>query len=311
MEDWRQPLFAIAQALKDSLTNDISEDVIVDEAESFIRLIQEGDYDRIDSGDLPANQYATIKTRDGIPTLVFDPENIPKEVLFEASGEFTEAHKITNGFALEDRGPIAEATKTEGSGGVIDKTYHFYKDIIPQRFLPVLRNALVLRVASRNQSISRGRVYDWRGEIAGSHQEHGHDPQEAHNLISLCSSGYLDEERFFYTLYQERVLQGQLTVDEYKRIFDEFVRELPFTVFVQTFAMSANDVFSMAENRAYQLDKYQEAPEYVEVCGRGERAYTIIDDSLDIFQKEYPGWKYEGEARLDESQYILRITPQF
>ncbi|WP_353633370.1 hypothetical protein ABSL23_01210 (plasmid) [Halobacterium sp. NMX12-1] len=187
MDSWRRFAVAVAEGVKNRIDtykytlNPRDED----RAESFLRVVQDESYDRILAGDLPAREYFRLESKNGNKTLKIDPENIPDSVLYAARSEFQTGFQETNGFAVDDRASIAEAIKTEGTGGTLDDIYGRYKTRIHPRLLPVLKEALVLKVAEQRQDLSRVKVYEWRGEIANNHSNRNHDPNAAHNLISL------------------------------------------------------------------------------------------------------------------------------
>jgi hypothetical protein len=310
MEDWREPLLEVASVLRDHVSRQSDGDSTSDDdpdPDEFFRLIEDEDYYRIHAGDLPARQYGTIKEVRGVSTLVFDPENIPKEVLLGAREVFDRTFEDLDGFALEGRGSIAAVMKDEGNRDLFEEIYDFYEFKIPRRFLPVLEDAITLRIIEREEEISWGELYDWRGEIADNYKRNGGDPQEAQNLISLCSAGYLDRGEFFRVLYEDCLRSGEWSDGDYRDAFTKYVKNKPFVVFVQSRTMDKDDVYAIAKDKSKRVNKYPGSPQFVDLCGKGDASMSIVERSLREFQDNHENIQYKCFNQEKWDQYIVRI----
>jgi hypothetical protein len=308
MDDVRQAVHAVAESL---ITHIRREDntkygPIATEETKFKELIKDGEYEDVRVGDLPANQYGAIKKVDGVDSLVFDTENIPNQILIEDSNKFLSLHKKSDGFAVENRGGIAKAMKTNED--LVETIFNRYEARLPQRLLPVLEEALILRTTEQTQSLSRGTVYDWRGEIASKHRERGNDPQEAQHLISLCSTGYFDKGNVFDEMYTELVENGIKAKEDYKEILGMYVRKNPFAVFVRSNGMTAEEVCALTIDKAMKIDRYPGSPSFIDICGKGNETHDIINQARNELNREYEA---EMTAYPDQEleQYILRVSP--
>lgn len=305
MDDWREPLIEIGRALKDKFST--SGDTSQRDPSEFLRLISEGEYYRIHAGDLPAGQYAEIKKMRGISTLVFDPENIPAEILLEARETFNQTYEDLDGFALEGRGSIAAAIRSGEADQLFERIYDYYEYKIPRRFLPVLEDAITLRVVEQNENISQGELYDWRGEIADNHKDRTHDPKEAQNLISLCSAGYFDEGEYFKDLYATMVVDGPWDDRQYEEVFEKYVKNKPFVVFTKSDDMDYEEVCTLAIDKSIKLNKYPAPPGYIDLCAKGSDAIATIERAFEELQENHPGMLHERIKQEDRNQYIIRL----
>ena len=302
----RRAVFAVTESLIDHLKkgDETKYGPITSRGKEFQRLVEDGEYEDVRVGDLPAGQYGTIKEIDGTSFLVFDTENIPQEVLEENSDVFLRLHKDCDGFALENRGGVAKTVK-EGDE-LIDSIFGRFSDKLPRRFLPVLEEALVLRITDQRQSLSRGTIYDWRGEIANQHQNRGHDPQEAHHLISLCSTGYFDQGNVFDNMYTNLVEEGEKTRKEFKDIMDIYVRKNPFAVFVQASGMTPEEVITLLLDKSRKIDRFPGSPKFIDICGKGRSTFPTIDQCREELISDFNAdVEPHRDPKLD--QYILRV----
>lgn len=313
MEDWREPLLEVAGALRDHVPRPSDGDSTSEnepDPDEFFRLIEEEEYYRIHAGDLPARQYGTVKEVRGVSTLVFDPENIPKEVLLEAREVFDRTFEDLDGFALEGRGSIAAVIKDEGNRDLFEEIYDYYEFKIPRRFLPVLEDAITLRIIEREEEISWGELYDWRGEIADNYKRTGGDPQEAQNLISFCTAGYLDRDEFFQVLYEDCAKGGEWSDADYRDAFSKYVKDKPFVVFVQSRTMDKDDVYAIGKEKSRKVDKYPGTPQFVDLCGKGDDSKRIIEHSLREFQENHESLQYKRFNQEKWDQYIVRLDTE-
>lgn len=250
---------------------------------------------------LPGGRYATIKEINDVRTLIFDSESVPKYILLEHDEKFKEAFEQTGGLAVGNRTGIAPAIDSA------DEVYELNEGRLPHRLLPVFEEALVLRAVERKRNLSRGTVYDWRGEIASNYGDSGNNPQVAQNLISLCSTGYFDKEDVFDNIYGEVVLEGTSSIQEFKSILARYIKENPFAVFVQAENMSGRDVYQMARGKIKDINQYAASPSIVEICGKGQETHPIIDDARDILSDNF---KFSMNVRRDQKidQKILQVV---
>ena len=307
MDDVRQAVQAVSESLIAHLrqNDDTKYGPLVTDETEFKTLIEEGDYEDIRIGDLPSDQYGAVKEIDGIDFLVFDTDNIPIEVLLENSEIFSDLHGKNNGFPLEDRGSIAKVVKSNEAVGT---TFNRYRDRLPHRLLPIFEEALVLRETERKQNLSRGTIYDWRGEIATKHGDQGHDPQEAQHLISLCSTGYFDKDDVFDEMYTELVENGIKTIDDYKDTIGMYIKKNPFAVFVNSSETTIDEACTLAVSKAGKLGDFPGSPSFIDVCGKGKGTHDLLDKVRGELSAEY-GANVERFRNREIEQYILRIDP--
>jgi len=277
---------------------------IAREEREFQELIQQRDFESYLISRLPADRYATIKEIDGVDTLLVDTITIPKEILMEHRDLFQEAFNEMGAVAIGNRSGIASTISGENSD--VNDVYELNESRMPRQLLPVLEEALVLRGVDRRKTLSRGTVYDWRGEIADNYAVSGRDPQTAQHLLSLCSTGYFDEDDVFDDIYCDLVQDGEAGLQEYKSILADYIKENPFAVFVRADGMSGKDVYHMARGKLDDLNEYPASPEYVEVCGKGQATHPIIDDARDILGTRHDYHLTTRHNRTIE-QKILRI----
>lgn len=310
MDEVRVAIRAVAESLITHLkrTDETKYGPIAVKEFQFKQLVEEGQYEDVHIGDLPAGQYGVVKNIDGIDCLVFDTDNIPQEVLIENSELFLELHEQSNGFALDHRGGIAKTFKMDQEQ--MDAIFDRNENRVPRRLLPVLEEALILRFTEQRRNLSRGRVYDWRGEIASAHGKRGNDPQEAQHLISLCSTGYFDSGGFFDELYDDLVVNGIKTQEEFKEIVDVYIRKNPFAVFVRSSGMTAEDVCALATNKANKIGDYPGSPDFIDICGKGTGTHSVIDQSRDILEEDYNA-DVHPYRNQELEQYIIRVPIEF
>jgi hypothetical protein len=307
MDDIRHPILAVATSLVSHVKTSSDDTKYGPKAikeNEFIDLVAEESYEDVLVGDLPAGRYGAIKTQDGIETLVFDTENIPREVLIENADLFKNLHEAADGFAIEERRGIAKAIKEEG--GIVDSVYDSYHDKIPSKFRTVLEEALILREADRRRNLTRGTVYDWRGEIADEYKEHGNDPQNAQNLISLCSVGYFDEDNVFDDMYEDLVKNGIKDKQEFVDIMSLYICDNPFAVFVRSTETNADETCVLALDKAKKIDKFPGYPKFIDICGKGSGTYSILEKAKTQLETEH-GAEITVRDQTEIQQRVLRI----
>lgn len=233
--------------------------------------------------------------------LLYLIQRVFRSIFLEHDEKFKEAFEQTGGLAVGNRTGIAPAIDSA------DEVYELNEGRLPHRLLPVFEEALVLRAVERKRNLSRGTVYDWRGEIASNYRDSGNDPQVAQNLISLCSTGYFDKEDIFDNMYGEVVLEGTSSIQDFKSILARYIKENPFAVFVQAENMSGRDVYQMARGKIKDIDQYTASPSIVEICGKGQETHPIIDDARDILSDNF---KFNMNVRRDQKidQKILQVV---
>lgn len=306
MEDLRCAMRAVAESLIAHLkeTRETKYAPVALREEKFKELVVDGEYEDVFIGDLPSEKYGIIKDINGIDTLVFDTENIPQEVLIRNSEIFIKLHEAHDGFAVEDRGGIAKAMKSDD--GIVNSVFERYENRLPRRLLPVLEEALILRITEQKQRVNRATVYEWRGEIANEHSERGHDPQEAQHLISLCSTGYFDEGSVFDRMYNDLVENGTKNEQEFKDVLGMYIQKNPFSVFVRATGMTVEEVCALATDKASKINNYPGAPEHIDICGKGKGTHSIVDDSRQELMSEYDA-DLETYRNPQLEQYIVRV----
>lgn len=270
----------------------------------FWTLVNEGDYEVVVNDDLPDNKYAKIESRRGEDTLIFDHTNLPGPVLDDFTRRIKRIHKSQNGFELEHRFGIKDAVNDPS----VDQVYNRWKNRIPPKYLPVLEQALILRVTERQQDIDQNTVYEWRGEVADGYGDRGHDPADAQTLISMCSTGYFDENDVFDMMYTDMVENGSTSIDEFQSLFDKYVSESPFAVFVRSDGRSTEDICKELSEKLSIINEWDGTPGFVEVCGKGEDAHETVRQ---VQQRAGDG--FEGDVQIsinqDIDQLIIRFSP--
>lgn len=307
MDDVRLAVQAISESLIEHLrqTDNTKYGPLVTDETEFKTLIEEGDYEDVRIGDLPSDQYGAVKNIDGVDFLVVDSDNIPVEVLSENSEKLTSLHEGNNGFPLEDRGGISKVIK---SNEEVEAIFNRYSNRLPQRLLPVFEDALVLQETERKQDLSRETIYEWRGEIGSKHKDRGHDPEEAQHLISLCSTGYFNENDVFDDMHTELVENGIKTTNDYKDIVGTYIKENPFAVFVTSSETTVDDACTRAVDKAEKIENFPGSPSFIDICGKGKGTHDLLDNVHRDLGAEYGGSVKRFRNREIE-QYILRIDP--
>jgi hypothetical protein len=305
MEDIHAAFNAVADSLLSSKKgeDDSKYGPVARQEHEFQDLIEQQEFENYFISRLPADRYATIKEIDGVRTLLVDIETIPEHVLLQHSDKFKEAYEQMGGAAVGNRSGIAPSLES------VDEVYELNEGRLPRQLLPVFEEALVLRSVERRRNISRGTVYDWRGEVASSYSSSGHDPLVAQNLISLCSTGYFDEEDIFDKMYTELCLDGSSSIQDFKSTLTRYIKENPFAVFVKADGMSGRDIFHLSRGKIQDIDKYPASPGFVEICGKGQETHPIIDDARDFLSDKRD---YDMSTRRNRTidQKILRIIPK-
>jgi hypothetical protein len=306
-----EKIHAAFRAVADSVIDSLKEEdktkygPIARKEREFQALIEQQDFENYLISRLPADRYATIKEIDGIRTLIVDTVTIPQHILIEHSDKFQEAYEQMGGMAIGNRSGIAPALSSES--GDVNEVYELNEGRLPRQLLSTFEAALVLRAVDRRKSLSRGTVYDWRGEIAEDYGSSGRDLQVAQHLISLCSTGYFDHGDVFDRIYTELVEQESMPLQEYKRDVARYVKENPFAVFVRADGMSGRDVYHMTRGKVEEIDEYPASPQFVEICGKGQNTHPIIDDARDLLSENCD---FNMITRRNRSidQKILRIN---
>lgn len=305
MEDIHKFLRAVASSLRRSKESEETKhkyDVVREERE-FERVLEQNSFETYLVSRLPGDRYATVKEIEGEDTLIFDTESIPAEFLVKHSDTFEKAFAGLGGVAIEGRQGIAPAVSSEDEG--VDDIYELNEARIPRKLLPVFEEALVLRAVEEKRNLSRGTVFDWRGEIADSYSNSGGDPAVAQNLISLASTGYFDKDDVFDSMYENLVSDGSVSIQEFNGILAKIIKNNSFAVFVDQ-ETSPDEAISVVEDKIKKVSNYAVSPEFVEVCGKGNRTHAILDGIRDGLDEE----TYDISSRRNRkmNQKILRIV---
>jgi len=306
MDDVRKAIYAVAKSVEKHIkrTSETKYQPLAFKSKDFKDLVANRDYQDVLNDDLPDDQYAAIQERDGKKYLVFDTDNIPRSVLLEHSATFEALHKRCKGFAIEHREGIAKVMNEDD--GIVDRVFNRFEDRIPRRLLPVLEEALVLRALEQEQNLHQETVYQWRGEIADKYKENGNDPEEAQNLISLCSAGYLDENDVFDDMYTDMVANGSKTKSEYKSLFNRYVSQNPFVVFVSSYGRSADEVCGKVNDKLSKIHRWEGSPGFVEVCGKGRNSHKVVED---VREKIDFSGEVSSRHNPEIEQLIIRFKP--
>lgn len=259
------------------------------------------DFEKILIEDLPGNQETSIRTDEDEEILVVDIENIPREDLLEASESFSESFISENGFPLTPGSSISSAIKDEeGTGGTLDMLCSYYRGKVPTRYNQIIKEAMVLRIAERNQNLSRNKVRKRKREMR---RTHGND---AYAVANLCSAGYLDEGHLLWELYNMMVRDGPYSEEDYAETFDLLVSETPFVVFVKgedTYKRVYHEVLA----KSMEIDDYDIGLDFIDIRSKGESTREIADNALDYFSDHHSDIQYKCAAENDH--YTIRIQP--
>ncbi|MDL0122853.1 hypothetical protein [Halobacterium salinarum] len=272
----------------------------------FKELIDEGDFNAVLVSRLPANHYGAKKELDGVETLIVDTEEIPEEILTEFGDLFHEAFESGPGISFENRRGIAPAVTDKNSR--VDEVYTHNEGRIPSRLRPVLEEALVLRSVERRMDLAQTTIYEWRGEIASNYEKGGGDFSNAQTFISLCSTGYFDVEAVFDEMYDQLVVQGDYSLQEFVEIVADYIRDNPFAVFVRADGNNPKEIAILAERKLDQIEEYPASPRFVDICGKGSTAHQKIDNARDLLQDG--DFEMETEYNNTIDQKILQLFPE-
>lgn len=305
MEDLHKALRAVA----DSLVNRVNQNTetkygpVAREEQGFVGLVESGDFEEVLISRLPGDQYARQKNIDGTVTLLVDTITIPEEVLFEHREKFLDVFAGQGGMAIGDRVGIGSSLNDSD----VHTVYELNESRIPSNLLPVFEEALVLREVEKRKNLSRGTVYDWRGEIADSYSDRGNDPEHAQNLISLCSTGYFDEGEIFDEMYDEFVVEGDYSLQQFQERVGRYIKNNPFAVFVMADGMTKREVYYAATGKLDDIDRCEGWPSYVEICGKGDRTHQIIDKVRDQLEADENSYRMSTRHNREIRQKILKI----
>jgi len=218
--------------------------------------------------------------------LVFDPENIPRDVLLEHAEKFETLHERHDGFAVNNL--LGVATVMQRREEWIDGYLERLRNRISYKFHPVLEQALVLRAITEDRNIHHLTISSWRWEIGNKYkQETGCDPQEAQHLVSFCSVGYLDEDAVFDEIYDDLVVDGEYSDEDFRSLFESYVSESPFAVFVNPQKDSVTELKNAVTNRLDNIYEWGGSPGYVELCSRGKDAHDLAQAVESDIDPEY------------------------
>ncbi len=109
-------------------------------------------------------------------------------------------------------------------------------------------------------------------------------------------------------MYAELVKKGSRTSKDYSDIIDTYIRKNPFAVFVRSNGMTAEEVCTLTIDKAKRIERYPWSPGFIDICGKGEGTYEIIDQAHVILDNDYDAEMSEYRDP-DIEQYILRVSP--
>lgn len=300
MAPWRQAVSDILGTTNRDARE--SEAAHTDESANGQTLIEllDHDVDEYRIGDLAGGTQAAIKVHGDRQILVIDTDEIPEEELLEASDSFKATFESQNGFALEIGSSISSAIKQQGSGGLLDTVCDFYQGKVPNRYNPMIREAMVLRIAEEEKDLSRPEVRRRKYQMKRNYGN------EAYAVASLCSAGYLDQGHLLWETYNQLVKNGAYSVEEYAEIFDTLVPEKPFVVFVKG-EDHHTDVYDEVVGKSIRLNNYKIDISFIDIRGKGTDTRDIMDDTLAYFHEHHSSLRYTEEENGD--QYIIRLNP--
>lgn len=306
MDPVREAVQAIATSTIDYLkrADDTKYGPIARDARDFVDLVHNAHYEDVLNADLEDGKYADVQDRNGSPYLIFDTDNIPEEVILSNSEVFKALHKRCNGFALEHRRGIAKVMKQDDNP--IDEILNRLQGRIPSRFLPVLEEALVLRELEREQNLHQETVYQWRGEIASKYSDRGHDPDDAQNLISLCSTGYLDQGDVFDEMYDKYVANGGKSKSDYQHLMGTYVSKNPFAVFVRSNGRTIDEICSDTKDKLDIIHRWECSPGFVEICGKGSSTYGDVNEVKEKLERNF-----EGSIKTRHNPHLEQLLVRF
>ena len=233
--------------------------------------------------------------------LVLDPTATDSteeyETLKEIVRELREETEITRQRSLQDKKIVEEGVSDTG----IQETVEFFRPLLSDRYLQMLKGALYLR-----QEWEDDDLYMPRNELRRRREDLiRRFGEEARVISNLCSSGYFDEGRYFRNVYDTLETEYDTPEDTFRDLFEEIVENEPFTVFVSS-VQDTSEVVEAVEDKLSRYKRY--GVDFVEVRGIGHPNRQTITQVLERLEDEYVDIEYD--VLQEEREQIVRIYPE-
>ena len=234
-------------------------------------------------------------------TLYVDSEVLDRNSQNEIQSVIRDAWEETGGVYRTTTQEDIEALESIEKDRV-DETLDFFSPIISNRYLEILEPALYLRkIWESEDHVPAEEMRRRRKDIA---QKFG---QISYNIINLCSAGYFDEGRYLRELYNELKEEEDWKEGQYQEVFDEIVKNEPFTVFVSREDMTS-DVEREIINKISKYQRYTVDIDFVDVRGMGHRNREKVRDAINSIESEANHFEYK--ILNDETEIVVRIRPE-
>lgn len=257
------------------------------------------EFDKVIVDELPPGELSKVKKIEEEYVLVVDVAQADPEDWETAKTELREQFAEAGGISVETASPIVSAYRNEEGQQYIDKLCGFYEDKVPPRILTMIRESLVLRLATESGGLSYEEVRRRKRQIA----KYG---DEGFAIASLCSAGYFDEDRFFWNLYDEEFAGSRHPQKDYEETVLQLVRDLPFVIFVKH-EDRPQDIYDEILRKSIQSSDYDPEIEFVDVRGMGRDNRNTIKrtkESIDEYHEDVGYDSFEKDQEL-----VIRIDP--
>ncbi|WP_141213588.1 hypothetical protein [Halorubrum sp. C191] len=235
--------------------------------------------------------------------LFVDPENVEDESREESLRVFWELHSAFDGFIIDALANYILAYKRGNGDEYIDRVCQFYEGKVPHEYLMMIEDSMMLRLGTEEFDSTLDEIRDRKRQIKETYENH-----DAYAVASLCSAGYLDRGGLFWTLYEEKIKNGEYTDSDYEEWFLKYVRKTPFVVFVKR-EDSAMDVYDALIGRSWRMHRYDVDFDYIHIRGRGPDNHKTINEMLTSKEitENHPNLIYEKE--IVDGELIVNIDP--
>lgn len=177
-----------------------------------------------------------------------------------------------------------------------------YSSLIPKNDLELLKNSIKLQRAAKDPEIILDKTIEYHiGNLADRYGSH------ATYINHLVSSGYFDEDGFFYQLrYDLEEIEGPTEIqyrDEYKLLIQ---KEL-----IAEYVSDGDDVRQIVlgvRSKIQQYFKYRPQTGFIDIRGLGLEFQEPIDEAIEKLEEEYGELADQDVSKGQEVG--IRIYPQ-
>lgn len=257
------------------------------------------EYDRVVFDDLPPGDIYRVRKSNDKYILIIDLSEADDEHWERAKSELREQFETAGGISVGSASPIVTAYRSEETQDYIERICGFYEDKLSPRILRMIRESLVLRIATDAGEFSYEEVRRRKRQIS----KYG---DEGFSIASLCSAGYLDEGQFFWNLYEKLVTQGTYSTEDYEDIFLRLVKIQPFVVFVK-YGDSPNEVYDNVVRKSIMLSDFDIDISFIDIRGMGDKNWATIRQAVDTLEEHHESLAYEEFQ--DDEELVIRVDP--